>query len=248
MPCTKASPSSTTTCPRPSCTRTAGCTGMTFEIVEAVYDAKGRRKLVPTGEPDAFFECDEVLVAVGQENAFPWIERDCGIAFDEWGLPKLDKDTFQSSGAQRLLRRRRGVRSQEHHHGGGPRPRGGGVDRPPAAWRGHRACAPAPMTNLMSQKMGIHEWSYDNDTSLRHALQGAVGQGRDGAGQHPGRGRAGLRRRHRLQGGAALPELRRADGVHRNRLHRVRCLRGHLPDGLHHLHRRTATEADLRRG
>ena len=42
---------------------------------------------MPTGEPDAFFECDEVLVAVGQENAFPWIERDCGIAFDEWGLP-----------------------------------------------------------------------------------------------------------------------------------------------------------------
>ena len=63
------------------------------------YDAKGRRKLVPTGEPDAFFECDEVLVAVGQENAFPWIERDCGIDFDEWGLPVLDKDTFQSTRA-----------------------------------------------------------------------------------------------------------------------------------------------------
>ena len=53
---------------------------------------KGRRTLVPTGEPDAFFECDEVLVAVGQENAFPWIERDCGIAFDKWGLPMLDND------------------------------------------------------------------------------------------------------------------------------------------------------------
>ena len=73
--------------------------GMTFEIVKAVYDEKGRRKLVPTGEPDAFFECDEVLVAVGQENAFPWIERDCGIDFDEWGLPTLDKDTFQSTRA-----------------------------------------------------------------------------------------------------------------------------------------------------
>src|SRR4026208_2314331 len=71
--------------------------GMTFEIVKAVYDEKGRRKLVPTGEPDAFFECDEVLVAVGQENAFPWIERDSGIVFDEWGLPALYKDTFQST-------------------------------------------------------------------------------------------------------------------------------------------------------
>ena len=132
---------------------------------EAVYDDKGRRKLVPTGEPDAFFECDEVLVAVGQENAFPWIERDSGIDFDEWGLPVLDKDTFQSTRAERLLRRRRGVRAQEHHHGGGPRPRGGGVDRPPAARREHLRSRPPPMTNLMSQKMGIHEWSYDNDTS-----------------------------------------------------------------------------------
>ncbi len=71
--------------------------GMRFEIVHAEYDAQGRRTLVPTGEPEAFFECDEVLVAVGQENAFPWIERDCGIAFDQWGLPRLDPKTFQSS-------------------------------------------------------------------------------------------------------------------------------------------------------
>jgi NADPH-dependent glutamate synthase beta subunit-like oxidoreductase len=73
------------------CTRAASCTGMRFEIVKAVYDDKGRRSLVPTGEPDVEIECDEVLVAVGQENAFPWIERDCGIEFDQWGLPKLDE-------------------------------------------------------------------------------------------------------------------------------------------------------------
>jgi NADPH-dependent glutamate synthase beta subunit-like oxidoreductase len=54
-------------------------TGMTFEIVRAVYDAKGKRTLVPTGEPDVLVPCDEVLVAVGQENSVPWIERDCGI-------------------------------------------------------------------------------------------------------------------------------------------------------------------------
>src|SRR5438445_1888839 len=71
--------------------------GMMFEKVRAKRDAKGRRQLVSTGEPDAFFECDEVLIAVGQENAFPWIERDLGIAFDEWGLPQVDKATMQST-------------------------------------------------------------------------------------------------------------------------------------------------------
>src|ERR1700744_978334 len=48
-------------------------TGVSFEKVKAVRDEKGRRNLVPTGEPDETFECDDVLVAVGQENAFPWI-------------------------------------------------------------------------------------------------------------------------------------------------------------------------------
>ncbi|MDH2917355.1 MAG: FAD-dependent oxidoreductase, partial [Gallionella sp.] len=72
-------------------------TGMTFEIVRAEYDAKGKRSLIPTGEPDVLVPCDEVLVAVGQENAFPWIERDCGIAFDKWGLPVLGEGTFQST-------------------------------------------------------------------------------------------------------------------------------------------------------
>ena len=74
-------------------------TGMTFEKVKAVYDAKGRRDLVPTGEPDQHFECDDVLVAVGQENAFPWIERDIGIEFDKWGMPVVDKVTMQSLAA-----------------------------------------------------------------------------------------------------------------------------------------------------
>ena len=59
---------------------------MTFEKVKAVFDDRGRRSLVATGEPDQQFDCDEVLVAVGQENAFPWIERDCGIEFDDSGM------------------------------------------------------------------------------------------------------------------------------------------------------------------
>ncbi|HMC14235.1 MAG TPA: FAD-dependent oxidoreductase, partial [Albitalea sp.] len=71
--------------------------GMTFEKVRAVRDERGRRQLVPTGEPEQRFDCDEVLVAVGQENAFPWIERNVGITFDEHGMPVLDKVTLQSS-------------------------------------------------------------------------------------------------------------------------------------------------------
>jgi formate dehydrogenase beta subunit len=72
-------------------------TGVLFEKVRAEYDAKGRRNLVPSGEPDEHMECDEVLVAIGQENSFPWIERDIGIEFDKWGMPALDTTTLQSS-------------------------------------------------------------------------------------------------------------------------------------------------------
>ncbi|MCF8209202.1 MAG: FAD-dependent oxidoreductase [Rhodoferax sp.] len=138
--------------------------GMTFEIVRAEYDAKGRRSLIPTGEPDVFFECDEVLVAVGQENAFPWIEKDCGIEFDRWGLPVLTEHTFQSTVPSIFF--------------------GGDAAYGPkniitAVAQGHEAAVsidrflhkesveirPAPLTKLMSQKMGIHEWSYSNDVS-----------------------------------------------------------------------------------
>ena len=72
-------------------------TGVVFEKVKAEYDAKGRRNLVPTGEPDQHVPCDDVLVAVGQENAFPWIERDIGIEFDKWDMPKVDPKTMAST-------------------------------------------------------------------------------------------------------------------------------------------------------
>ncbi len=71
--------------------------GVRFEKVKAVRDDRGRRELVPTGEPDQHFPCDDVLVAVGQENAFPWIERDIGIEFDRSGMPKIDPKTLQST-------------------------------------------------------------------------------------------------------------------------------------------------------
>jgi formate dehydrogenase (NADP+) beta subunit len=139
-------------------------TGMSFEIVRPEYDAQGRRQLVSTGAPDAFFECDEVLVAVGQENAFPWIERDCGIAFDKWGLPTLFKDTFQSTvpnvffGGDAAYGPRNIITAVAHGHEAAV-----SIDR---LLHGEKITVrPAPMTNLVSQKMGIHEWSYDNDTS-----------------------------------------------------------------------------------
>jgi formate dehydrogenase (NADP+) beta subunit len=138
--------------------------GMTFEIVKAVYDEKGRRKLLPTGQPDVFFECDEVLVAVGQENSFPWIERDCGIAFDEWGLPVLGKETLQSSvknvffGGDAAFGPKNIITAVAHGHDAAV-----SIDR---FLSGEDvAVRPPPQVTLMSQKMGIHEWSYDNDTS-----------------------------------------------------------------------------------
>ena len=103
-------------------------TGMRFEKVAAKYDEKGRRDLVPTGEPESRFACDDVLVAVGQENSFPWIERDIGIEFDRWGMPKVDPKTMQSTHHECFLRRRCRLRPEEHYLGGGARPRGRDLD------------------------------------------------------------------------------------------------------------------------
>ncbi len=139
--------------------------GMTFETVKAEYDAKGRRKLVPTGEPERFFECDDVLVAVGQENAFPWIERDIGLSFNEWNMPVVDETTFQSTeprvffGGDAAFGPKNIIWAVAHGH--------------QAAISIHQFCQgtdvkdrPPPMVTLASQKMGIHEWSYDNAVSL----------------------------------------------------------------------------------
>jgi ferredoxin len=145
--------------------------GMRFEVVKSVYDERGRRTLVPTGEPDAVFECDEVLIAVGQENAFPWIERDCGLEFDAWGLPVLDAKTFQSSlpnvffGGDAAFGPKNIITAVAHGHEAAV-----SIDR---LLHGEDiGSRPAPHVNLMSQKMGIHEWSYDNAPSdeARHKV------------------------------------------------------------------------------
>ncbi len=140
-------------------------TGVSFEKVRAEYDDKGRRSLLPTGEPILLMECDTVLVAIGQENSFPWIERDIGVEFDKWGMPVLDQATLQSTLPKVFF--------------------GGDAALGPkniitAVAQGHDAAIsidlfcrhkhllddrPSPLANLVSQKMGIHEWSYDNQVS-----------------------------------------------------------------------------------
>jgi ferredoxin len=140
-------------------------TGVLFEKVRAEHDADGKRNLVPAGEPDEHFPCDDVLVAVGQENAFPWIERDIGLEFDRRGMPKVDPRTMQSTrpgvflGGDAAFGPKNIIWAVAHGHD--------------AAISIHKLCSgedvadrPPPMVNLTSQKMGIHEWSYDNDISL----------------------------------------------------------------------------------
>ncbi|MGE0767252.1 MAG: FAD-dependent oxidoreductase [Hyphomicrobiaceae bacterium] len=148
--------------------------GVVFEkMIETGVDARGRPQLKASGEL-VTIDCDDVLMAIGQDNSFPWIERDIGLEFGEWDMPKVDRKTFMST--------RPGV-----FFGGD------------AAWgpeniiwavsHGHQAAIsidaycngrsiddrPAPGHTLVSQKMGIHEWSYSNDydavsrTAVPHA-------------------------------------------------------------------------------
>jgi formate dehydrogenase (NADP+) beta subunit len=140
-------------------------TGVFFEKVAAQLDERGRRHLLPTGDPDVHIECDDVLVAIGQENSFPWIERDIGLEFDRWGMPKVDSVTMQSTlpkvffGGDAAFGPKNIIWAVAHGH--------------QAAISIDKFChgedvaeRPPPMVTLVSQKMGIHEWSYDNDISI----------------------------------------------------------------------------------
>ena len=142
-------------------------TGMTFETVRAEYDAKGRRSLVPTGEPDKFVAADAVLIAVGQENSFSWIERDIGLEFNEWDMPKLNEATFQSSiakvffGGDSALGPKNIIWAVAHGHDAAV-----SIDK--FLHADDVTERPLPQVSISSQKMGIHEWSYDNDVSNDH--------------------------------------------------------------------------------
>ncbi len=144
--------------------------GVVFEKVHAIYE-NGKRKLVSTGEPDVFIEATDVLVAIGQENAFPWVERDLGIEFGKWEIPVLDEVTFQSTNPKVFFAGDAAF---------GPK------NVITAVAHGHQAAIsidlfcrgeslqnrPAPTTNLIHQKMGIHEWAYDSAvvTDLRYIV------------------------------------------------------------------------------
>jgi formate dehydrogenase beta subunit len=139
-------------------------TGVRFEKVRAEYDAQGRRDLVPTGEPPVDMPCDQVLVAIGQDNVFGWIERDAGIAFDRKGMPQLNAQTLQSTlprvffGGDAALGPKNIITAVAQGH--------------EAAVSIDRFCRdeallprPDPSVVMTSQKMGIHEWRYDNEVS-----------------------------------------------------------------------------------
>jgi formate dehydrogenase beta subunit len=139
-------------------------TGMSFDKVKAEHDGQGKRVLVPTGEPETVIECDDVLIAVGQENAFPWIERDIGLAFDRWDMPVVDAKTLQSTlpkvffGGDAAFGPKNIIWAVAHGHDAAI-----SIDK---FCQGEDvARRPPPMVTLISQKMGIHEWSYDNDIS-----------------------------------------------------------------------------------
>ncbi len=136
-------------------------TGVTFEKVAAQRDARGRRQLLPTGEPHVHVPCDDVLVAIGQENAFPWIERGLGIDCDDHGMPVVDAATMASTrpglyfGGDAAFGPKNIIWAVAHGHDAAI-----SIDLYCSGEPQHRR--PPPHVNLLSQKMGIHEWSYDN--------------------------------------------------------------------------------------
>ncbi len=143
--------------------------GMRFEQVEWHEDENGRLRATTLDTVD--IPCDDVILAVGQENAFPYIERDLGIEFDEWDVPVVDKVTFESTrpgvffGGDAAFGPKNIIWAVEH----------GKL----AAISLHKYCQGKPMTdrlqfgmNLASTKMGIHEWAYSNhfDASERRLM------------------------------------------------------------------------------
>ena len=145
--------------------------GMNFDKVRAEYDKNGRRSLISTGEDLVFMEADQVLIAIGQDNAFPWIERNIGIDFGKWDMPVVDEETFQSTnkkvffGGDAAFGPSNIITAVAHGH--------------QAAVSIHKFCQGqpvderlAPGVTLLSQKMGFHEWTYDNeiDHDKRHLV------------------------------------------------------------------------------
>jgi NADPH-dependent glutamate synthase beta subunit-like oxidoreductase len=135
--------------------------GMEFEIVRW-HEPEGGGRLKKEVLDTKIIPCDEVILAIGQDAAFPWIERDIGIKFNDWDMPIVDKDTFQTTragvfaGGDAAWGPENIIWAVEHGH--------------QAAISIDQYCQGLPVEerppygqNLMSVKMGLHEWSYSND-------------------------------------------------------------------------------------
>jgi len=135
-------------------------TGMVFDLVEWEENEKGR--LVSKKLDERFIPADDVVLAIGQDNAFPWIERDIGIEFGAWDMPVVDRATFMTTrpgvfvGGDAAWGPENIIWAVEHGH--------------QAAISIHNHCQGVPVSdrppygmNLVSTKMGIHEWRYSND-------------------------------------------------------------------------------------
>ena len=147
--------------PREFVLRDGKLVGMNFDLMD--YDIDDNGRIVDTrvvGEK--FFPCDDVVLAIGQDNAFPWVERDLGIEFDRWEVPVVDTVTFESTlpgvffGGDAAFGPKNIIWAVEHGH--------------QAAISIDKYCRGGSLTerlprgvNLQSAKMGIHEWSYSND-------------------------------------------------------------------------------------
>jgi NADPH-dependent glutamate synthase beta subunit-like oxidoreductase len=138
--------------------------GMLFDVVEYDFDTTGRitaERIV--GEE--FFPADDVILAIGQENAFPWIERDLGIEFDRWDVPAVDANTFQSTrngvffGGDAAFGPKNIIWSVEHGHQAA-------ISIHLHCQGGDLSARMSPGMNLQSRKMGMHEWSYANDYNV----------------------------------------------------------------------------------
>ncbi len=135
--------------------------GMKFDVLEYEFDDRG----AITGSrivEETTLPCDDVVLAIGQENAFPWVERNIGIEFDRWDVPVVDPTTFESTrkgvffGGDAAFGPKNIIWAVEHGH--------------QAAISIHKYCQGTSLTdrlprgvNLTTAKMGIHEWSYSND-------------------------------------------------------------------------------------
>jgi NADPH-dependent glutamate synthase beta subunit-like oxidoreductase/ferredoxin len=134
--------------------------GMRFDVMEYEFDQKGGIT-ASRSVGETMIPCDDVVLAIGQENACPWIERDLGIEFDRWDLPVVDPETFQSTrpgvffGGDAAFGPKNIIWAVEHGH--------------QAAISIHKHCQGLDVTerlprgvNLVATKMGMHEWSYSN--------------------------------------------------------------------------------------